>query len=190
MQTSILHSHDPVNDYRLIIDTPRAIHKKIAVIKTQFDEEYRGLVVAGGNPFIYLATFSQEESKEQETVDAIHRIAIGFIPFRFRLKNFGHIEKNEIYVNVEEPGTINFLVDQLITIQDYMQNARFNENPRITIAQRLQAWQFDKSWPVYAHKQFSATLLADQILLLKRMEGFRSWQILKHLALQNQFITE
>lgn len=188
MQTSILHSRDPLNDYRLIIDTPVAVHKKIALLKTQFDQDYRGLVIAGGNPFIYIATFAQHEKAEQQMVDAINRVAMGFMPFKLRLKNFEHVENSEIYINIEEQETVVYLTDQLKAEERHMQDARFNEQPRITIAQRLQPWQFDKSWPNYAHKQFSATFLADQMLLLKRMEGFRSWQVLRHLGFQNQFV--
>lgn len=189
MQTSILHSHDPLNDYRLIIDTPPAVHKKIAALKTIFDRDYRGLVIAGGNPFVYLATFSQHESREQEMVDALNRIAMGFMPFKMRLKNFGHIENHEIFINIEEHETVQYLVQQLKDAEENMRDARFNGLPRITLAQRLLPWQFEKSWREYSGKNLSATFLADQMLLLKRMEGFRSWQVLKHLAFQNQFIT-
>ena len=188
MQTSFLHSRDPLNDYRLIIDTPPAVRKKIATIKTQFDAAYKGLVIAGGNPFVYLATFSQPESNEQNMVDALNGIAMGFMPFKLHLKNFGHIDNTEIFIGVEEAETIQYLVSQLKQAEDCMNDARFNELPRISLAQRLHPWQFEKSWPAYAHKSFQATLLADQMLLLKRMEGFRSWQVLKHMAFQNQFI--
>jgi hypothetical protein len=188
MQASTLHSRDPLNDYRLIIDTPQAVHKKIAFFKTSFEHEYKGLIIAGGSPFIYLATFSQYESKELQTSDAINRIAIGFMPFKIHLKGFGHIENNEIYIHVDGQETIQFLVNQLKTVEKYLPDARFNDRPRITIAQRLLPLQFEKSWTEYAHKHFSATFLANQMLLLKRMEGFRNWQILKHLPFQNQFV--
>lgn len=188
MQTSLLHSKDPLNDYRLIIDTPPVVRKKIAALKTAFDLDYKGLVVAGGNPFIYLATFSQHESAETQTVDELNRIAMGFMPFKLHLKNFGHTDKAEIFVKVSEAETIQYLIEQLKPVQQKALDVRFNDLPRISLAQRLQPWQFDKSWPQYGHKHFTATFLADQMLLLKRMEGFRSWQVLKYMTFQNQFI--
>jgi hypothetical protein len=188
MQTSILHSRDPLNDYRLIIDTPQAVHKKIAFFKTAFDHEYKGLMIAEGNPFIYLAVFSQHESKELQTSDAMNRIAMGFMPFKIHLKGFGHIENNEIFINVSVQETVLLLVNQLKTMEKYMLDARFNNHPRITIAQRLLPLQFDKNWMEFSRKHFSATFLADQMLLLKRMEGFRNWQVLKRLPFQNQFV--
>lgn len=188
MQTSILHSHDPLNDYRLIIDTPAAVHKKIAAIKTSFDSNFKGVVIAGGNPFIYLAGCSQFESAEQQMSDALNRVAMGFMPFKVHLKNFGRIENQEICINVEEHETVGYLVEQIRSVKELMHQVRFNELARITIGQRLQPWQFDKAWKDYAHKNIAATFLADQMLLLKRMEGFRSWQVLRHMAFQNQYI--
>ncbi len=188
MQTSILNSQDPLNDYRLIIDTPTTVRKKIATLKTSFDLDYKGLVVAGGNPFIYLATFSQHQSREEQMIDALNRVALGFMPFKMHLKNFGQLEKSEIFIKVEEQETLNYLIGQVKSVENYLTAARFNDLPRITLAQRLQPWQFEKSWPEYSHKQLSATFLAGQMLLLKRMEGFRSWQVLKHMAFQNQYL--
>lgn len=188
MQTSLLHSRDPFNDYRLIIDTPSAVRKKIAALKTSFDLDYRGLVIAGGNPFIYLATFSQYESKELKVVDALSHIAMGFMPFKLHLKGFGSIDDNEVFIKVDNAEIIQNLLGQLKQEEELLAGARFNIVPRVSVAQRLLPWQFEKSWPKYANKHISATFLADQMLLLKRMEGFRSWQVLKHMAFQNQYM--
>lgn len=187
MQTSLLHNHDPKNDYRLIIDTPPAIHKKVAALKSALDRDYKGMVIAGGNPFIYLATFSQRESREQEMADVLNLVAIGFMPFKLHLKNFGHIDNREIYIGIEEAETLQYLVSRVKAVAQSLPGLRLNEMPRMTLAQRLHPWQFEKSWPQYEQKHFAATFLADQMLLLKRMEGFRSWQVLKHMEFQNQF---
>ncbi len=189
MQTMMQYGSDPLNDYRLILDTPQPVKKKVAAVKIAFDQDYRGMVIAGGNPFIYLATFSQHESGEQAVVDALDRIAMGYMPFRMHLRGFGTLDDNEIYLKVVEQEPVSELVEQLKTLEKTMLSPRFNDLPRISIAQRLQPWQFQKSWPKYAHKQVSAGFLADSMLLLKRMEGFRSWQILKYLAFQNQIVS-
>lgn len=188
MQTILPYRQDSLNDYRLIIDTPPVIRKKIADIKTNFDEDYKGMVIAGGNPFIYLATFSQHELAEQSMNDALTRLAIGFMPFKLHLKDFGHIEEHEIYIRLAELEAAEYLVKEAKSLESFMLDARFNEIPRITIAQRLLPWQFENSWPKYQNKHFSGTFLADKMLLIKRMQGFRSWQVLKHMAFQNQLV--
>ncbi|HRN47645.1 MAG TPA: hypothetical protein PK110_06345 [Niabella sp.] len=185
MQSIFSNNRVPLNDYRLIIDTPPVIKKKIAALKTSFDEDYRGMVIAGGNPFIYLATFSQHESAEHLMNEAIDRIALGFMPFKLHLKNLRNLDEHEIYVALGETDIIEYLINELKTVQKVLINPRFNDIPRITIAQRLMPWQFAKSWPKFQHKHLSGTFLADKMLLLKRMEGFRSWQIIRYLAFQN-----
>lgn len=188
MQTVIEYNKDPMNDYRLILDTPAAMKRKIATVKTDFDRDYRGNVIAGGNPFVYLASFSQLESRESGMADALDKIAMGLMPFRLRLKDFGCMDDQEIFIDVADKELVLYIVQQLGKATDYMQQARFNENPRITIGQRLQPWQFEKSWMKHKSAHFSAVFLADQMLLLKRMEGFRSWQVLRHMAFQNQLV--
>ncbi|MBK7097344.1 MAG: hypothetical protein IPH58_01960 [Sphingobacteriales bacterium] len=84
-----------------------------------------------------------------------------------------------------ETDIIEYLINELKTAQNTLINPRFNDIPRITIAQRLMPWQFAKSWPKFQHKHLSGTFLADKMLLLKRMEGFRSWQVVRYLAFQN-----
>ena len=188
MQTVIQYSRDPLNDYRLILDTPSSVKKKVAATKISFDEDYRGTVIAGGNPFIYLATFSQHESNEQALVDALDRIALGFMPFKLHMKDFGYVDENEIFIGIDTKEPIEMLVKQVKSLENLMLTARFNDLPRVSIALRLQPWQFQKSWPKYSHKHMAASFLADNMLLLKRMEGFRSWQVLKYMAFQNQLV--
>ncbi|GAB3005863.1 hypothetical protein GCM10027051_01110 [Niabella terrae] len=188
MQTKLPYSHDPLNDYRLIIDLPGAVRKKVAELKTTFDADYRGTVIAGGNPFIYLATFSQSESLEQQMSDAVERIALAFMPFKMHLRNFGALDQKEIFIAVEEKDVLQYLIKNLKSTTTHMKNARFNEIARVSLGQRLQPWQFEKSWKKYAHKTLSASFLADEMLLLKRMEGFRSWQVLRHMPFQNMVL--
>jgi hypothetical protein len=188
MQTGLHYGKNFLNDYRLILDTPPIVKKKIAAIKVRFDNDYRGSVIAGGTPFIYLATFSQYETQEQQMLDALDKIAIGFMPFKIHLKNFSHIEADEIFVDVAEKEPFQLLKSQLKNAMDTMQNARFNEIPRITIAQRLQPWQFGKSWDKFSKEHITASYIADKMLLLKRMEGFRAWQIQKYMAFQNMLV--
>ena len=179
--------YDALNDYRLIIDCPDAVRKKIAATKIEFDADYTGMVVAGGNPFIYLAIFSQYESKEQLFMDELNKLAIGYMPFKIHLKGFGAVENTEICINVHPTESIKRLVKQIEGIQSIL-HLKTNGLPRISIAQRLQGWQFAKSSKKWLEKPFNATFLVNNMLLLKRMEGFRSWQIMQHLEFQNQFV--
>lgn len=185
----LITTYNPLNDYRLIIDPTPAVKKKIAEAKTLFDEQYKGMVIAGGQAFIYLAEFSDYEADEQATIDQVGRIALGSMPFKLHLKNFGEYEQREIYIAIENLVPLRLLSDQIATALSHVLQVRINKVPRVTIAKGLQAFQFSKSWEEYEKKTFSATFIANEMLLLKRMEGFTSWQILKRMTFQNLIMT-
>ncbi len=44
----------------------------------------------------------------------------------------------------------------------------FIDEPFITIASRLQPWQYEQGWLEYSHRQFTGRFLADGMLLLKK----------------------
>lgn len=185
----LITTYNPLNDYRLILDPAPVVKKKIAEVKTLFDEQYKGMTIAGGQAFIYLAEFNQREAEEQAVIDQINRVALGFMPFKLHLRNFGQLEEREIYISIEDPMPVQLLSDQVEHAISSVQGVRINKVPRITIARGLQAVQFLKSWKEYEKKSFSATFIASEMLLLKRMEGFSSWQILKRMAFQNLVMT-
>lgn len=189
MQQPILpYSHDRINDYRLILDTPRMLKKKIAAVKIIFDLEYKGTVIAGSDPFIYLSAFSLNESEELAVADNLEKIALGFMPFKIHLKDFNAINNQEIFINLQELRSITHLINKIKALEFNLQNAKFNALPRISIAQNLQPWQYEKSWRIYQRQRFSATFLATEMLLLKRMEGYISWQILRSMNFENLLI--
>ncbi len=188
MQESIT-IYNPLNDYRLILDTPFEVKRKIAAIKAAFDQDYKGIIIPGGQAFIYLAEFSARELQEQDVVDQLNRIALGFMPFKLHLSNFDQSEESEIFIPLENDLPAQMLVKQVDTMGSLPEGGRVNRLPRITIAKGLQPFQFVKSWKEYEKKNFSATFVANKMLLLKRMEGFSSWQVLKEMAFQNLVVT-
>ncbi|GAB3415223.1 hypothetical protein [Niabella aquatica] len=183
-----LFSYDPLNDYRLILDLPAGIKEKVTAAKTAFDLEYKGMTIAGGQPFVYLAAFSQNESLEQEMSDTLYRIALGFMPFKAHLRNFDQTGHNEIFMPFEDVKPVELLIQRLKSAGPVFKNAKFNELPRISIARGLQPFQFNKSWAAFEHRRFSATFIVEGMLLLKRMEGFSSWQILRRLEFENMVV--
>lgn len=183
-----LFSYDPLNDYRLILDLPANIKKKVAEVKTVFDQEHKGIVIAGGQPLVYLAAFLQNESFEQEMTDALYRIALGFMPFKAHLKNYDQTDHSEIFISFEDVKPVEFLIQRLKNADPVFKDAKFNELPRISIARGLQPFLFNKSWKVFEHRRFSATFIVEGMLLLKRMEGFSSWQVLKRLEFENMVV--
>lgn len=61
----------------------------------------------------------------------------------------------------------------------------FIDEPMITIASRLQPWQYEQGWLEYSHRQFTGRFVADSMLLLKRRTGDRAWQIAERMEFKN-----
>ncbi|WP_346237800.1 2'-5' RNA ligase family protein [Niabella insulamsoli] len=186
MKDSLLYN--PGSDYRLILDLPKAVKQKVAAIKMELDAAYKGLVVASGEPFIYVAAFPLQQSSEQAVMDALRKVALGFMPFKIHLKNFNHIETEEIFINIEEEQPVLKLVKQIEGALSGIQELRLNASPRVTIAKGLQPFQFVKTWESFSGKTFAATFVMSEMLVLKRLDGYKSWQILDRLSFENMLM--
>ncbi len=180
--------YDTTSDYRLIIDLPLEVKKRLVAIKNDLDLTQPGIPIAGGQSLIYLAGFSQKASRESETVDALSRIAMGYMPFKVHLRHFGQSGMNEIFVVVEDRKPFEILLAQLQKINRFFPDAVFNMLPRVTLAKNLQPFQLMRNWKRYEKEHFSATFVVNHMVLLKRMEGFSSWQILKRMVFENLVI--
>lgn len=57
--------------------------------------------------------------------------------------------------------------------------------PHLTIARKLQPWQYEKGWLEFSHKYFTGRFIADAMLLLKRPVGEMKYEIVKRFEFQN-----
>ncbi len=61
----------------------------------------------------------------------------------------------------------------------------FIDDPFITIARKLLPWQYEKGWLEYSHRNFTGRFIADSMLLLKRREGEKAYQIVQRFEFLN-----
>ena len=57
--------------------------------------------------------------------------------------------------------------------------------PHLTIARKLQPWQYEKGWLEYSNKSFTGRFIADAMLLLRRSMDGKGYQIVKRFEFQN-----
>ena len=57
--------------------------------------------------------------------------------------------------------------------------------PHLTIARKLQPWQYEKGWLEYSNKNFTGRFIADGMLLIKRSMDEKKYQIVKRFEFQN-----
>lgn len=178
-----------VCEYLLVLQPHEELSNKIGHIKKEFAEKYEVPSAAFGKPQIMVAKFSQLKMMEDRICNRLKFIAMAMPAFKVELKDFGSIPSHSIYINVDTKVATKLLVKHLKTAQPLLktkeQKAHFIENSHITIARQLLPWQFEKGWLEYSHRHFSGRFIASDMLLLRKLDGMKSYQPLQRFEFLN-----
>ena len=178
-------------EYLLVIEPHKELTEKIIKIKQEFAEAYKMEQARWGQPQILLANFVQYAMMEERLVNRLRMVTMGATPFKTELRDFGSFPTHTIYINVVSKVPFQGLVknirhetQRLMKLNDD-NKPYFNLEPHITIARKLQPWQYEKGWLEFSHRHFTGRFIADAMLLLKRATGEKAWQIRERFAFQN-----
>jgi 2'-5' RNA ligase len=164
-------------------------------VKKQFFETYKNESAVYGKPQITLVNFVQYHMQEERLVNRLNTIAMGFHPIKVELKDYGSFPAHTIYINITSKVPIQNLVAQIRSeAQQLMKlnndnKPHFMMEPYLTIARKLQPWQYEKGWLEYSNKHFTGRFIADAMLLLKRPAGEMKYQIIQRFEFQNLPVT-
>ena len=61
----------------------------------------------------------------------------------------------------------------------------FNIDPHFVIARKLDPSQYEKAWLDFSNRHFTGRFIADAMLLLKRHQGEKAWQIVQRFEFKN-----
>ena len=176
-------------EYLLVLQPHEDLWDKIMDIKKEFAEKYEAPAAAFGKPHITLVKFSQLQLMEDRICHRLKMIAMGILPFKVELNNFGSFPSHTIYINTEAKVATKLLIRQLKTAQQLMktkaQKPHFIEEPHLTIARQLLPWQYEKAWLEYSNSHFSGRFIANNMLLLRRPEGAKVYQSVQHFEFMN-----
>lgn len=179
-----------INEYLLILQPNEELENKIREIKESFADKYKMEQARWGRPHITLVRFVQYDMMEQRLLSRLRTIAMGSPAIRIELKDYGSFPSHTIYVNVVSKVPIQSLVktvrseaQRLMKLET--EKPHFIMEPHISIARKLAPWQYEKGWLEYSHRQFTGRFIADAMLLLKRRQGDKAYQIVERLAFQN-----
>ncbi|MBA2249243.1 MAG: 2'-5' RNA ligase family protein [Chitinophagaceae bacterium] len=178
------------NEYLLILNPHEELRNKIAQIKKEFHDKYQAASALYGKPHITLTTFTQLEMMEEKIVSRLKTIAMGYVPFKVELKDYGSFPSHTIYINVESKQQVQNLVKELKDAQRLMKlnkdnKPHFIDDPYIPIARKLLPWQYEQGWQEYAHRHFTGRFIADNMLLIKRKAGEKGYQIVQRFEFMN-----
>jgi 2'-5' RNA ligase len=164
-------------EYLLVLDLPKELGEKIAKIKEGFAETYKSDHARWGQPQIILGSFVQYGMMEERLINRLQIVAMAATPFKTELRDFGSFPSHTIYIKIVSKVPVQGLVknirheaQRLMKLNDD-NKPYFILEPHITIARKLQPWQYEKGWLEYSNKNFTGRFIADTMSLLKRPVG-------------------
>jgi 2'-5' RNA ligase len=183
-----------INEYMLVLNPHEELRNKITKIRSEFSETYKNSAALLNKPHIALVRFTQLEMMEERIVNRLKVVGMGFKPFKVALKDYGSLPSHTILINVTTKIPVHNLVREIRTAQRLMKldnehKPHFIDEPFIVIGRRLMPWQYEKGWLEFSHRQFTGSFIADNMLLLKRRLGDRSWQIAQRFEFMNLPVT-
>ena len=163
-------------EYLLVLQPHEALGAEIKSIKEKFAADYDCELARKGLPYITLAAFKQYPAAENCIRQSLRINARILSPFKVEMKNFGSFPSHTIYINILSKVPILNAVKALRQAQRFMKLVKDNKphfitQPHVTIARKLQPWQYEKGWLEYEQAHFHGRFIANHALLLKRKAG-------------------
>jgi 2'-5' RNA ligase len=184
-----------IYEYLLVLNPHEELRNKIMQVKQQFFDSYQSNTALYSKPHITLVNFVQYEMLEERLLQRLQTIAMGYHSIKVELKDYGSFPSHTIYINVTSKVPIQDLTKQIRTEAQRLMKLNddhkphFIMEPHLTIARKLQPWQYEKSWLEYSNKHFTGRFIADAMLLLKRPVNEMKYQIVKRFEFQNLLVT-
>jgi 2'-5' RNA ligase len=184
-----------VNEYLLVLNPHEELRNKIMQVKKDFYEKYEASTAIGGKPHITLVNFVQYSMMEERLLNRLRIVAMGVTPIKVELRDYGSFPSHTLFINVVSKLPIQGLVknirhetQRLMKLNDD-NKPHFILEPHLTIARKLQPWQYEKGWLEYSNKHFTGRFIADSMLLLKRPVGEMKYQVANRFEFQNMPVT-
>ena len=180
-----------VNEYSLVLNPHEELRNKIVHVKEEFANKFESNFAIYSKPFVSLVAFTQYEMMEERIMNRLQTIAMGYYPFKVEMKDYGSFPSHTIYINVTSKVPIQNLIKSIRTETQRLMKLNddnkphFMLEPHISIARKLQPWQYEKGWLEFSHRHFTGRFIADAMLLLKRPVGELKYQVVKRFEFQN-----
>lgn len=189
-----------IYEYLLVLSPHKELWDKIVEVKKKFADDFQSEHARWGKPHVTIVNFLQYTMMEERIINRLNTIAMGYPPFKIELRDFGSFPSHTIFVNVVSKIPIQNLVKEVRRESQKLMKLNddnkpyFITEPHLTIARKLQPWQYEKGWQEYSSKNFTGRFIADSMLLLKRTveetDGHRGkYQIAKRFQFQNLPVT-
>jgi 2'-5' RNA ligase len=176
-------------EYILILSPHASLQEKIMRIKKDILEKYDNGFLVNRKPVIRLARFFSYQMMEEKLINHFKIAGMAMPPFKVTLKDFGSFPQHTLFVNVDSRVPLQMLMKDIKSAKRLMrspgQAPSFTNEFNIPLAIKLTPLQYEKMWEEYRRRQFTGHFIADAMLLLKRREGEKNYQIAARFEFQN-----
>jgi len=180
-----------VYEYFLILSLPLPLQQEILELRKRFVAEYNPWYTIKGKPSLALAHFLQYEEFEERILLVLKKLADASPPLLLTLKNFASFPSHTIYINPVSNDPLQALIKgiqsggkQVMRINEKTK-PMFMSEPHISIARKLSSEEYEISWPKYRDAHFDSEFHADEMILLKRPQGVKSWTLARRFEFLN-----
>jgi 2'-5' RNA ligase len=178
-----------LREYLLVLNPHEALRERIARKREKFRSSF-GLPDGPVPAHLILARFHQRLMDADRTMGQLKQVAMGIAPFRVSLRDFGSQPDHSIVIRTDRTPALRQLSADLRGLHHMMRPdpehpPRFIADPHIPLSARLKPQQYDKAWADYGQRHFSASFIADAMLVLSRPPGERRYQVAARLDFQN-----
>src|SRR5215216_166527 len=89
-----------INEYLLVLSPHEDLWNRIKNIKEEFAAKYKTTIAKYTKPHVTLVNFLALGMIEDKIINRLQTIAMGIIPFKVELKDYGSFPSHTIFINV------------------------------------------------------------------------------------------
>lgn len=175
-------------EYQLVIDPHEELRHKIEKSRLQLTEKYHIQQPQTGRPHISLVRFKAVKMMEEKIVNRLQIIAMAEKPFMVELQDYDSYPMHAIFIKIANQPRVLQLIKNLKQARQLMKAAgddpHFLQDPQIALAGRLPKEKYLELMKEYLHKKFTGKFFADAMLLLRKAENEKKYQIVKRFSFE------
>ncbi len=179
-----------ISEYILILSPHKSLQEKIMRLKRDILEKYDYGFLVNRKPVLRLARFFSYEIMEEKLINHFKIAGMAMPAFKVMLKDYGSIPNHTLFIKADESKmALQMLMQEIRSAKRLMRSPGpspyFSNEFNIPLAINLTPLQYNKIWEDYRPRQFTGHFIADAMLLLKRREGDKNYQIAARFEFQN-----
>ena len=174
---SLSSRHPELWEYLLVAYPGAEVARKIKVVQTCFDEQYKLMSRINQQPFISVANFLAKEPMEGTMIRWIQRVCSEQKSFTVTLNNYSGFPPDTIYVRIQDHQPFRRIATGLKVIDEYIRGngcppATIVHRPYLAISGGLDDNLYNLAMPDFSRQCFHENFLVTELLLFKRCSEY------------------